>query len=146
MFGTAAYLAFTMDKIIITIARQLQNMSCEDANIASMDLYKKYRFVQPVSLYSRDKNEENIDEAYERAAQEVLANQNCFKTFFLHDTRSVTMELIDSDVTEEGEKGDSDQEWSRYVHHYIEVHLLNLFKLNHKQLIMIFDFICLMNN
>ncbi|KAL3998087.1 Sin3 co-repressor family protein [Acanthocheilonema viteae] len=120
MFGTAAYLTFTMDKIIITIARQLQNMSCEDANIASMDLYKKYRFEHPVSLYSRDKNEENIDDAYERAAQEVLANQNCFKTFFLHDTRSVTMELIDSDVTEEGEKGDSDQEWSRYVHHYVE--------------------------
>uniref|UniRef100_A0A0R3RJ47 HDAC_interact domain-containing protein n=1 Tax=Elaeophora elaphi TaxID=1147741 RepID=A0A0R3RJ47_9BILA len=129
MFGTAAYLTFTMDKIIITIARQLQNMSCEDANIASMDLYKKYRFEHPVSLYSRDKNEENIDDAYERAAQEVLANQNCFKTFFLHDTRSVTMELIDSDVTEEGEKGDSDQEWSRYVHHYVEVYFLNLFKL-----------------
>ncbi|MCP9261124.1 Paired amphipathic helix protein Sin3a [Dirofilaria immitis] len=120
MFGTAAYLTFTMDKIIITIARQLQNMSCEDANIASMDLYKKYRFEHPISLYSRDKNEENIDDAYERAAQEVLANQNCFKTFFLHDSRSVTMELIDSDVTEEGEKGDSDQEWSRYVHHYVE--------------------------
>ncbi|CAG9530857.1 unnamed protein product [Cercopithifilaria johnstoni] len=120
MFGTAAYLTFTMDKIIITIARQLQNMCCEDVNIASMDLYKKYRFEHPVSLYSRDKNEENIDDAYERAAQEVLANQNCFKTFFLHDTRSVTMELIDSDVTEEGEKGDSDQEWSRYVHHYVE--------------------------
>ncbi|EFO25910.1 hypothetical protein LOAG_02581 [Loa loa] len=120
MFGTAAYLTFTMDKIIITIARQLQNMSCEDVNIASMDLYKKYRFEHPVSLYSRDKNDENIDDAYERAAQEVLANQNCFKTFFLHDTRSVTMELIDSNVTEEGEKGDSDQEWSRYVHHYVE--------------------------
>ncbi|VDK65189.1 unnamed protein product [Onchocerca ochengi] len=120
MFGTAAYLTFTMDKIIITIARQLQNMSCEDANIASINLYKKYRFEHPVSLYSRDKNEENIDDAYERAAQEVLANQNCFKTFFLHDSRSVTMELIDSDVTEEGEKGDSDQEWSRYVHHYVE--------------------------
>uniref|UniRef100_A0A7I4KFM7 HDAC_interact domain-containing protein n=1 Tax=Brugia malayi TaxID=6279 RepID=A0A7I4KFM7_BRUMA len=120
MFGTAAYLTFTMDKIIMTIARQLQNMSCEDANVASMDLYKKYRFERPVSLYSRDKNEENIDDAYERAAQEVLVNQNCFKTFFLHDTRSVTMELIDSNVTEEGEKGDSDQEWSRYVHHYVE--------------------------
>uniref|UniRef100_A0A915PT96 Histone deacetylase interacting domain-containing protein n=1 Tax=Setaria digitata TaxID=48799 RepID=A0A915PT96_9BILA len=120
MFGTAAYLTFTMDKIIITIARQLQNMSSEEANIASMDLYKKYRFENPVCLYNRDKNEENIDDAYERAAQEVLVNQNCFKTFFLHDTRSVTMELIDSDVTEEGEKGDSDQEWSRYVHHYVE--------------------------
>ncbi|VDN06343.1 unnamed protein product [Thelazia callipaeda] len=120
LFGTAAYLTFTMDKIIITIARQLQNMSTEDANVASMNLYKKYRFERPVCLHMRGRNEENIDDVYERAAQEAFANQNCFKTFFLHETRNVTMELIDSDITEEADKADSDQEWSRYVHHYLE--------------------------
>lgn len=121
MFGTDAYLTFTIDKIIITIARQLQNMACEELNIASMELYKKYRFERPICLYSTDRNEEIIEEAYERAAQEMLTNQNCFKTCIIHEPRSVSMELIDSVITDDGEKGEGDQEWSRYVHHYVEV-------------------------
>ncbi|VDN44055.1 unnamed protein product [Gongylonema pulchrum] len=121
MFGINAYITFTMDKLIIVIARQLQHLISEETNVASMDLYKKFRSDRPLSVSVGEKNEDDIEEAYEEAAQQLMANQNCFKTHFLHKNRFVTMELIDSDITEENDKEEGHEHRSRYVRHFAKV-------------------------
>ncbi|VDK50503.1 unnamed protein product [Anisakis simplex] len=122
MFGTDAYITFTMDKIITTMGRQLQAMSSEEVNIATMELYQKYRFEKPLNMYSKSNNEQRIEAAYQAAVEQLLANQNCFKTYFLHDKNKVTMELIDADTVEEGAEklSSADHKWSLYARHYIK--------------------------
>uniref|UniRef100_A0A915BD67 Paired amphipathic helix protein Sin3b n=1 Tax=Parascaris univalens TaxID=6257 RepID=A0A915BD67_PARUN len=122
MFGTDAYITFTMDKIITTMGRQLQAMSSEEVNVGTMELYQKYRFEKPLNTYSRSANEERIEAAYQAAVEQLLANQNCFKTYFLHEKNKVTVELIDSDTVEEGAEkpSNSDHKWSLYARHYIK--------------------------
>ncbi|KHN75090.1 Paired amphipathic helix protein Sin3a [Toxocara canis] len=122
MFGTDAYITFTMDKIITTMGRQLQAMSTEEVNVGTMDLYQKYRFEKPLNTYGRSVNEERIEAAYQAAVEQLLANQNCFKTYFLHEKNKVTMELIDSDTVEEGAEKplNNDHKWSLYARHYIK--------------------------
>lgn len=122
MFGTDAYITFTMDKIITTMGRQLQAMSAEELNAGTLELYHKYRFEKPANIFSKTNNEEVIEAAYETAAQQLLANQNCFKTFFLHENNKVTLELIDSDVVEEGNEKPQETEhnWSRYLRLYLK--------------------------
>lgn len=122
MFGTDAYITFTMDKIITTLGRQLQALFTEELNIGSLDLYQKYRFEKPMSCIVKTKNEAEIEDAYEAAAQKLLANQNCFKTFFLHDRRKVTVELIDTETIDEGneENEGTDKKWSQYINYYLK--------------------------
>uniref|UniRef100_A0A0N5AGI1 HDAC_interact domain-containing protein n=1 Tax=Syphacia muris TaxID=451379 RepID=A0A0N5AGI1_9BILA len=122
MFGTDAYITFTMDKIITTLGRQLQAMFTEELNIGTLDLYQKFRFKRPISYIVKTKNECDIEELYEAAAQKLLVNQNCFKTFFLHDRRKVTVELIDTETVDEGnEENDlTDKKWSQYINYYLK--------------------------
>lgn len=76
MFGTNAYIMFTMDKLIATITRQMQHFVTEEISIKAVNLFQKYfyhrslRNVQPAIA---------IDEQYEIAAEKVflLKKINC---------------------------------------------------------------------
>lgn len=72
MFGTKAFVIFTMDKFITTITRQMQNFVTDEANISSVDLFEKY------CSFKREKNTEDylLEEHYEAAAKKV-----CFYYF-----------------------------------------------------------------
>uniref|UniRef100_A0A915ELY5 Sin3 C-terminal domain-containing protein n=1 Tax=Ditylenchus dipsaci TaxID=166011 RepID=A0A915ELY5_9BILA len=82
MFGTTAYLMFTMDKLITTLTRQMQNFVTDQASVSSVSLFYKYCAHRAASL--DPKQAFQVDEFYETAAEKVITNQNCFKMFFLH--------------------------------------------------------------
>lgn len=70
MFGTKAFVIFTMDKLITTITRQMQNFVTDEANISSVNLFEKY------CSYKRDNNpnDYSVEEHYEAAAEKVFKN------------------------------------------------------------------------
>lgn len=69
MFGTSAYIMFTMDKLIATITRQLQNFVTDEVSIKAVNLFQKY-------CYHRSLNDTNskslLDEQYDNAAEKVV--------------------------------------------------------------------------
>ncbi|MFH4982225.1 hypothetical protein AB6A40_008934 [Gnathostoma spinigerum] len=111
-----------MDKIVSTMGRQLQAMTTEEVNIGTFELYQKFRFDKPLNMYEKTENESRIEAAYETASEQLLANQNCFKTFFIHGKNKVTVELIDSDTIEENSEHDNEAlpKWNHYVQHFMK--------------------------
>lgn len=84
-----------------------------------------FHFIFVLSLSSVIDTVKPHDLRFEEKGFQLLANQNCFKTYFLHEKNKVTVELIDSDTVEEGAEkpANSDHKWSLYARHYIKVSL-----------------------
>lgn len=69
MFGTNAYIMFTMDKLIATITRQMQNFVTDEASIKAVNLFQKYCYHR--SFRGVDSNA-SIDDQYDNAAEKVF--------------------------------------------------------------------------
>lgn len=55
---------------------------------------------------------------------QALTDQNCFKTFIFHEPNVVTIELIDSEISQEwkdSNEENDDPEWHAYVQEFCEV-------------------------
>ncbi|KAI1722413.1 paired amphipathic helix protein Sin3a [Ditylenchus destructor] len=123
MFGTSAYIMFTMDKLISTITRQLQSFVSDEASVNAVSLFHKY-CAHRAQAGDDQKHGLQVDESYEMASEKVITNQNCFKMFFLYLANpTVTVELIDTDTDldesgEENNKSVSLFKWKEYVEKY----------------------------
>lgn len=123
MFGTSAYIMFTMDKLIATITRQLQSFVSDEASVSAVSLFHKY-CAHRAQACAEQKQGLQVDESYEMAAEKVITNQNCFKLFFLYLAKpTVTIELIDTDtdLDESGEDNSTSislYKWNEYVEKY----------------------------
>lgn len=90
MFGTDAYIMFTMDKLIATITRQLQHFVTDEASINSVNLFQKYcshRARGSTSTSLPQPPNYVLDEQYEAAAEKVFCRFlffEIFKIFFYY--------------------------------------------------------------
>lgn len=127
MYGTQAYVLFTMDKVLTTITRQMQNFLTEDVSSQSVELFQKYLTERPDDT-GNGNMAQIYDDHYEKTAQKLMVNQNCFKTYFIEGTRTmISVELIDTESTDEDEDDNSPPaidlaaEFSNYLRNYVTV-------------------------
>jgi histone deacetylase complex regulatory component SIN3 len=81
MFGTRAYVLFTVDRLITAATRQLQNLVGDETSTGAIQLFNRYRASSSSNLPSAaalDRRE------YADAAEKLLVNQNCFKVGWFH--------------------------------------------------------------
>uniref|UniRef100_A0A3P8R4Y9 Histone deacetylase interacting domain-containing protein n=1 Tax=Astatotilapia calliptera TaxID=8154 RepID=A0A3P8R4Y9_ASTCA len=107
MFTIHAYIAFTMDKLIQSIVRQLQHIVSDEICVQVTDLYlaESASGATGGSL-STQSSRSSAETIYQRKAEQLMSDENCFKVMFLRNRGQVqlTVELLD---TEEENSDDS---------------------------------------
>ncbi|XP_037103877.1 paired amphipathic helix protein Sin3a-like [Syngnathus acus] len=119
MFTIHAYIAFTMDKLIQSIVRQLQHLVTDDACARVMDLYLSEVANKATggSLLTQA-SRATAEGTYQRKSEQLMSEENCFKLMFMKNQDSVCMgmELLD---TEEENSDEPAERWSDYVGRYL---------------------------
>ncbi|KAG8517288.1 Paired amphipathic helix protein Sin3b [Galemys pyrenaicus] len=121
MFTIHAYVGFTMDKLVQSIARQLHHLVSDDVCLKVVELYvnEKKRGAAGGNLSSRCVRAAR-ETSYQWKAERCMADENCFKVMFLQRRGQVimTIELLD---TEEAQTEDpvEVQHLARYVEQYV---------------------------
>ncbi|XP_059916267.1 SIN3 transcription regulator family member Aa isoform X1 [Gadus macrocephalus] len=121
MFTIHAYTAFTMDKLIQSIVRQLQHLVSDDICVHVTDLYLAESSGGATGGPSTAQAASSSVEAlYQRKAEQLMSDENCFKLTFLRNRGPVqlTVELLDSEEDNSDEPMDAGR-WSDYVGRYL---------------------------
>uniref|UniRef100_A0A8C5HQG7 Paired amphipathic helix protein Sin3a n=1 Tax=Gouania willdenowi TaxID=441366 RepID=A0A8C5HQG7_GOUWI len=121
MFTIHAYVAFSMDKLIQSIVRQLQYLVSDEVCVRVTDTYLSECANKATGgALSTQSSRSTAEGAYQRKAEQQLPDENCFKLMFLKNQGSVslTMELLDTEEENSDEPADADR-WSDYMGRYL---------------------------
>ncbi|XP_071557175.1 paired amphipathic helix protein Sin3a isoform X1 [Temnothorax nylanderi] len=132
MFGIHAYIAFTLDKVVNYAVRQLQHLVSDTVCQQCMDLFQREQR-QPkenngagglcATAYVRL----SAELSYQRKAEKLMADENCFKIYIYKKDCKMTMELLDTEGDEPVDNGCREREregvtvsekWSTYIDIY----------------------------
>ncbi|XP_067235287.1 SIN3 transcription regulator family member Aa [Chanodichthys erythropterus] len=121
MFTIHAYIAFTLDKLIQNIVRQLQHIVSEEICVQVTELYlsESSHSATGGSLLTQS-SRAPAETSYQRKAEQLMSDENCFKLMFMKNRGNVqlTVELLDTE--EENSEGPMEIErWSDYVMRYL---------------------------
>uniref|UniRef100_A0A8C4Y379 SIN3 transcription regulator family member A n=1 Tax=Gopherus evgoodei TaxID=1825980 RepID=A0A8C4Y379_9SAUR len=100
MFTIHAYIAFTMDKLIQSIVRQLQHIVSDEICVQVTDLYLSENSNGATGgLLSSQSSRALGEAAYQRKAEQLMSDENCFKLMFIQSRGQVqlTIELLDTE-------------------------------------------------
>ncbi|ETN81189.1 hypothetical protein NECAME_02232 [Necator americanus] len=110
LFPVDGYLVITIDKLIAMVGRQLHFLATGADGLETMKLYQKFRYEQPISVFSQSLKKARIEEEYARSAETFFNCQNCFKIFVIYEKKPVvTIELVDTETEEEPVEDDTAQ-------------------------------------
>ncbi|XP_023205993.1 paired amphipathic helix protein Sin3a [Xiphophorus maculatus] len=121
MFTIHAYVAFTMDKLIQSIVRQLQHIVSDEICVQVTDLYLAESGNGATGGAASAQPSRSLAEtAYQRKAEQLMSDENCFKVMFLKSRGQVqlTVELLDTEEENSDEPMETER-WSDYVGRYL---------------------------
>uniref|UniRef100_A0A8C4I3H8 Paired amphipathic helix protein Sin3a n=1 Tax=Dicentrarchus labrax TaxID=13489 RepID=A0A8C4I3H8_DICLA len=121
MFTIHAYIAFTMDKLIQSIVRQLQHLVTDDVCARVTDMYLSECANKATGgTLSTQTSRATAEGAYQRKAEQLMSDENCFKLMFTKSRGSVSlaMELLDTEEDNSDEPAEAER-WSDYVGRYL---------------------------
>ncbi|XP_066583983.1 paired amphipathic helix protein Sin3a-like isoform X2 [Prorops nasuta] len=131
MFGIHAYIAFTLDKVVTYAVRQLQHLVADPICQQCMELFQReQRQTKEGSgaggLCATAYMRLGAELSYQRKAEKVMADENCFKIYIYKKDCKMTMELLDTEgeeatdsVCRERERGVTvSEKWSTYVERF----------------------------
>uniref|UniRef100_A0A8B9KCR4 Paired amphipathic helix protein Sin3a n=1 Tax=Astyanax mexicanus TaxID=7994 RepID=A0A8B9KCR4_ASTMX len=122
MFTIHAYIAFTMDKLIQSIVRQLQHIVSDEICVQVTDLYlSESSSGSTGGTLSTQSSRTTAETAYQRKAEQLMSDENCFKLLFMKSRENVqlTIELLDTEEENSDEPYLCFQRWSDYVGRYL---------------------------
>ncbi|KAL0967888.1 hypothetical protein UPYG_G00259240 [Umbra pygmaea] len=121
MFTIHAYTAFTMDKLIQSIVRQLQHIVSDEICVQVTDLYLAESTTGATGgILSTQTSRASTETCYQRKAEQIMSDENCFKVMFLKNRGHVqlTVELLDTEEENSDEPMEAER-WSDYVGRYL---------------------------
>ncbi|ESO95141.1 hypothetical protein LOTGIDRAFT_232221 [Lottia gigantea] len=119
MFGIQAYIAFTMDKLVQNIVRQLQHIACDETCQRVMDIYHEEMKNNATGGRLATQHQRLAPEsAYQRRVEQLLTEENCFKIVLYKQECKLTLELLDTEH-EQIEDPVEVEKWSEYVEQYV---------------------------
>lgn len=116
LFGIYAYVAFTMDKVVQNIVRQLQHMVSDDVSQQCTELFleesKNGATGGPcATAQSRASSEAN----YLKKSEILLEDENCYKVTIYKNESKVTIGLLDTESAEDSDNEDPEEKWSNFI-------------------------------
>ncbi|XP_065145319.1 paired amphipathic helix protein Sin3a [Paramisgurnus dabryanus] len=121
MFTIHAYIAFTMDKLIQSMVRQLQHIVSDEICVQVTDLYLSECANKATGgSQSTQTSRSGGEAAYQRKAEQLMSDENCFKLLFQKSKGSVQLavELLDSEEENSDETVEAER-WPDYVERYL---------------------------
>ncbi|XP_039663838.1 SIN3 transcription regulator family member Aa isoform X1 [Perca fluviatilis] len=121
MFTIHAYIAFTMDKLIQSIVRQLQHIVSDEICVQVTDLYlSESANGASGGTMSTQSSRSSAEAMYQRKAEQLMSDENCFKVMFSRHRGQVqlTVELLDTEEENSDEPMEAER-WSDYVGRYL---------------------------
>ena len=98
MFGIHAFPAFTLDKVIANAVRQLQYLVTDDACLDCWDLHVSERRAEGTGGAVSTSGSRFFNELmYQKKAEKILADENCFKIVVYRESGQLTVELLDTE-------------------------------------------------
>ncbi|VDL71315.1 unnamed protein product [Nippostrongylus brasiliensis] len=102
LFPIDGYLMITIDKLIAMVGRQLHFLATGADGVETLNLYQRYRYERPLSVYNQTSRRARVEEEYSRSAETFFNCQNCFKIFVIYEKNPVvTVELVDTEFGED---------------------------------------------
>uniref|UniRef100_A0A8C9ZGW5 SIN3 transcription regulator family member Ab n=1 Tax=Sander lucioperca TaxID=283035 RepID=A0A8C9ZGW5_SANLU len=117
MFTIHAYIAFTMDKLIQSIVRQLQHLVTDDVCTRVTDMYLSESANKATGgLLSTQTSRATAEGTYQRKAEQLMSDENCFKLMFVKSRGSVSlaMELLDTEEENSDEPAEAEEALSNH--------------------------------
>ncbi|VDO94917.1 unnamed protein product [Soboliphyme baturini] len=121
MFTIHAYIAFTFDKMVQIMVKQLHAMVTDPVCIDALELHNKWMWEARSKDYFIAGVRSRLEEAYQREAEKIMANLNCFKIYFWYQSRKVTFEMLDTDLNAQSLEVVKGMKWSAYVENYLSL-------------------------
>ncbi|XP_051572105.1 paired amphipathic helix protein Sin3a-like [Myxocyprinus asiaticus] len=121
MFTIHAYTAFTMDKLIQSIVRQLQHIVSDEICVQVTDLYLSECANKATGgSLSSQTSRAGAETAYQRKAEQLMSDENCFKLLFqkTKGTVQLAVELLDTEEENSDEPVEAER-WPDYVERYL---------------------------
>ncbi|XP_030632333.1 SIN3 transcription regulator family member Aa [Chanos chanos] len=121
MFTIHAYIAFTMDKLIQSIVRQLQHIVSDEICMQVTDLYlTESNSGATGGALATQSSRASCEGGYQRKAEQLMSDENCFKLMFVKNRENVqlTVELLDTEEENSDEPAEAER-WSDYVGRYL---------------------------
>ncbi|XP_030042664.1 paired amphipathic helix protein Sin3a [Microcaecilia unicolor] len=121
MFTIHAFIAFTMDKLIQSIVRQLQHIVSDEICVQVTDLYLSESSTGATGGLLATQISRTLTEAtYQRKAEQIMSDENCFKLMFIQSRGPVqlTIELLDTEEENSDDPVEAER-WSDYVERYV---------------------------
>ncbi|KAM8974419.1 paired amphipathic helix protein Sin3a isoform 2-T2 [Pelodytes ibericus] len=121
MFTIHAFIAFTMDKLIQSIVRQLQHIVSDEICVQVTELYLSESNCNATGGLLSTQSSRSLGEAnYQRKAEQLMSDENCFKLLFSqnHDHVQLTIELLDTEEENSDDPAETER-WSDYVERYM---------------------------
>ena len=116
MFGIHAYIAFTLDKVVTYAVRQLQHLVSDDPCTECQEIFlsEQKRGGLAIGGPCSTAHQRTASEmAYQRRAEQTLAEENCFKILLYKRDCKVTIELLDTE-SEEQEQQSEPSKWPSF--------------------------------
>uniref|UniRef100_A0A8C6X5Z8 Paired amphipathic helix protein Sin3a n=1 Tax=Naja naja TaxID=35670 RepID=A0A8C6X5Z8_NAJNA len=121
MFTIHAYIAFTMDKLIQSIVRQLQHIVSDEICVQVTELYLSESHNGATGgLLTSQSSRSLVETAYQRKAEQLMQDENCFKMMFVQSRGHVqlTIELLDTEEENSDDPVEAER-WTDYVDRYV---------------------------
>ncbi|XP_069551467.1 SIN3 transcription regulator family member Aa isoform X2 [Brachyistius frenatus] len=121
MFTIHAYTAFTMDKLIQSIVRQLQHIVSDEICVQVTDLYlAESANAASGGTTATQTSRSSAEASYQRKAEQLMSDENSFKVMFLRNRGLVqlTVELLDTEEENSDEPMEAER-WSDYIGRYL---------------------------
>lgn len=126
MFGIHAYIAFTMDKLVQNLVRQIETLAHFTSDDTCARIYKLYHEEAKngavggrVATAHQRAHAENL---YQKQVENLLCDENCFKIMIYKRDCRLTIELLDTEQHEQSDDGAEDPnnttKWANYIESY----------------------------
>ncbi|EDO41458.1 predicted protein, partial [Nematostella vectensis] len=124
MFGVHAYIAFTMDKLVQNIVRQLHTIVTDETGIQITELYQQEQANSATGGSSSTQHlRAAAEQAYQKKAELILTDDSCYKCVIHKDMNicRVSLELLDTDDThsEDPVEVEASSKWNDYVQRFV---------------------------
>lgn len=116
MFGIYAYVAFTMDKVVQNLVRQLQHMVGDESSQQCTNLFlDELKNNATGGSCATAQTRANQEANYLKRAEQLLEDENCYKATIYKNESKLTIELLDTESPDGSDNEDAEEKWSNYM-------------------------------
>ncbi|GBM92917.1 Paired amphipathic helix protein Sin3a [Araneus ventricosus] len=119
LFGIHAYVSFTMDKLILTIVRQLQQVIGDDICKQCAALFNQHTKAVASSGHSSPLEASRLEYEYLRKVDKMMEDERCFKIVWHKKDKVLTIQLLELELDENYPDPIEAEKWSNYLDAYI---------------------------